>query len=165
MSAIADNATITIGMADFAASDASGKTNVIGDGVAVLGFVPDQGLTNRFALTVKVRLPIGFAGAEFPLEVALLDEAGQLAQLPGPAGIQPFRVAQVVQANSSREVYGQRIVDHVGVSVQAVFDFATGMPLPVSSLLTWRVQVDGDETRQWTYPFAVTGPLPGPVFG
>lgn len=86
-------------------------------------------------------------------------------QMPGEDGPQPFRIAQIVTANSPAGLFGQRISDHVGITLRAAFDFSNGLPLPVNSLCTWRIQLDGDESKFWTYAFAVAGPPPVPVFG
>jgi len=165
VSRIAETATVSLALADYASTDISGKTHIIGQGVAVIGWNPEMGVTSRFALIIDVRLPIEFSGAEFPLEIALLDEAGELALVPGPSGMQPLRVAQVVQGVADIPRLGQKVADHTGVHINVIFDLGTGVPLALHGLYTWRVQLDGDESRQWLHNFAVTGPPPGPVFG
>jgi len=165
VSEIAETAKVSISLADYGATDAAGKINIVGDGVAVLGYVPEAGLTNRFTLLVSVRLPTRLTPTEFPLEVALLDAAGNLAQVPGPAGSQPFRIAHVVQAQSGAAVYGQVVSDHIGVHVHLALDMSNGLPIAANGLYRWRVQLDGDEEHSWTYPFAVGGPPAAPVFG
>lgn len=167
MSDLAQNSEVGLVLADFASSDAGGKVNVVGAGIAVLGFDVNQGVSSRFTLWVNIRVPSRFCPAEFPVEVALLDEAGQLVALPGPVdGVtQPLRIGQVVQVEKSNAGLPLPVRDHIGGQVQMAFDFSNGLPLAIGGVYEWRVRIDGDDSIDWIYPFAVVGPPTGPVIG
>ncbi|WBU38189.1 hypothetical protein [Homoserinibacter sp. YIM 151385] len=165
MSEIAEAASATIVLSDFAAVDAVGKTNVIGAGVAMLGFEPQQGLTSRFTVWVEIWIPSNLCPAEFPVEVAFRDASGALVSLPGPTGLQPLRIAQVVTAERPSGLIPASSRDHIGSRVQMVFEFGNGLPVPFGANYSVQLQIDGDSSRQWLYPFAVGGPPPGPVMG
>lgn len=167
MSDIAKNCVVNLNLADFANTDGAGKVNVIGAGVSVLGVDVSQGLSARFTLWVNVQVPSSYCPAEFPVEVALLDGKGDLIALPGPVdgATQPLRIGQVVHVERPSATLSPGIRDHIGSQVQMVFDFSNGLPLAIGGLYEWRVRVDGDDTIEWRYPFAVAGPPPGPVIG
>jgi hypothetical protein len=165
MSAIADAATVELVLSDFASTDAAGKGNVIGAGVALLGINPQQGVTARFSLWASIHLPTNLCPAEFPVEFSLVDEVGDLVQLQGPTGDQPLRVAQIVQMERPNAPVSIALRDHIGSRTQVVFDFPGGIPLAPGGMYRWRLLIDGDSSHEWTYPFAVAGPPPGPVVG
>lgn len=167
MSEIARQATVELALADFAVSDPAGKVNVIGAGIAVVGFDPAQGLSSRFSLWISIHVPTKLCPAEFPVEVALVDAMGELVTLPGPADgtSQPLRIAQVVNVERPHAQLAAATRDHIGSRVEIVLDFSNGLPLAVGGTYEWRVRIDGDDTRTWSYPFAVTGPGQGPVIG
>lgn len=167
MSAVAEQASVTLVVSDFANTDAAGKLNVLGATVAVLGFDPMQALSSRFSLAVVVRVPGRLLPAEFTVEVALRS-GGELVQLPGPAGeTQPLRISQVVSLDrlGADRVPSPAVRDHVGASHTMVLDFNTGLPLVPGGLYEWQVRIDGDDSEVHAYPFAVVGPPPPPVFG
>lgn len=164
MSEIAENASVTILVADFANVDAAGKINLLGAGVAMVGFDPMQGLTSRFSIGVVIHVPTKFLPADFSFEISLVSQGGELVMLPGPAEAQPLRVAQPVSMDRPNVSSSPAIRGHIGSNHQAVLDFSNGLPLAVGGLYEWHVRIDGDVDRVWTYPFAVAGPQ-GPVFG
>ena len=165
MSEIAERASTEIIVADFAIVDQAGKSNIVGAGVALLGFDPQQGLTSRFSVWVSVVVPTSLCPVEFPVEIALVDAAGDLVQIPGPAGLQTLRIAQIVTAEkpSAQVAMAQR--DHIGARIQLVMDFGSGLPLTPGANYEWRVRVDGDESGQAVYAFGVWGATAGPVVG
>lgn len=165
MSEYAKLATVDLALTDFANTDSAGKGNLIGAGVAVVGFQAPQGLTARIALWVAVHLPTALCPAEFPVEISLLDGAGELFNLPGPSGDQPLRMAQIVTLEKPNLPIPVVQRDHIGSRSQIVVEFAGGLPLVPGQVYTWQVRLDGDVDRQWTYPFAVVGPQPSAVFG
>lgn len=166
MSEIAENAVVNLIVADFANDDGSGKINVLGKGVAILGFDARAGVTSRFTVAVDVWLPTRFAPAEFPVELALLEASGDLVAMPGPGGAQNLRIAQVVNIQRS-PMTPAASAEHIGSGSRINFnlDFSNGLPLVPNGRYIWRVQLDGDETRSWTYPLAVAGPGKGPIIG
>lgn len=165
MSAIAESALINFLMADFANTGADGKAYVNGGGVAIVGFDQNSGLTSRFSLFVDVLIPGKLAPAEFPVELALLNGMGNIVSTPSPVGPQAVRIAQVVNVDRLNGPYSSLIKDHVGTRAQIVIDFGNGLPLTPGEIYSWRVEVDGDDSAQRTYPFAVIGTPPGPVIG
>jgi hypothetical protein len=167
VSEIAQAATVSILVADFASNDAIGKGNIVGAGVAGLGFDPQQGLTSRFTLWISVHIPTSLCPAEFPLETALVDVNGQLVNLPGPFGSdgQPLRVAQLLQAEKPNMTFNAAQRDHLGSRMVVAIDFGSGLPLAPGGLYTWRIRLDGDDTRTWEYPIAVAGPPTAPIIG
>jgi hypothetical protein len=165
MSDIAERSSIEIIVADFAIVDSAGKSNLVGAGVAMLGFDPRQGLTNRFSLWVSILVPAVLCPVEFPLEIALVDSLGELVLLPGPVDRQVLRVAQIVTAEKPAAQIPMAQRDHIGSRVQLVLDFGSGLPLAPGSNYEWRVRLDGDEDHQKVYPFGVLGPGVGPVIG
>lgn len=166
MSEIAGAATVDILLADFANSDAVGKGNIVGSGLAVLG-LDQQGLTARFSLIVLVHLPDAHLPSEFPLEIALLDDAGQIISIPGavPGEPQMLRIAQIVTMEKpSLPMLPIAARIRLGARHQSVIDFANGLQL-TPGVYSWRVLLDGDESVEWRYNFAVPGPSSGLVVG
>jgi hypothetical protein len=165
MSEIAQHSVAEVIVADFAIVDTAGKSNLIGAGVALLGFDAQQGLTTRFSVWISVLVPTELCPAEFPVEVALVDAAGELVQMPGPAGPQPLRIAQIVTAEKPSAQVPMIQRNHIGSRVRLVMDFGSGLPLAPGSNYEWRVRLDGDEVQEVTYPFGVWGPGASPVLG
>lgn len=165
MSEIAANAKVNLAMADFAADDAAGKVNVIGKGVAVVGYNPQQNISTPFVLVCDVWLPTAQLPVEFPIEVALLDQAGEVVDLPTPAGTQKLRIAHVADMKYPTGPISNATSKHIGGRHNLTVNFNTGLPLAPNGLYTWRVEIDGDEDYKWTYPFAVAGPPSAPVLG
>lgn len=165
MSEIAERAKVSVVMADFANTDAAGKANIVGGGVAVVGFDPNTAITSSFTVWIDIWIPTSLTPTEFPVEVALIDSAGDVVGIPGPAGVQALRVAQVVQVERPMPQLPNVLRDHIGSRVQLVFQFGNGLPVRPGGAFTWRIQIDGDEDHQWNYPWAVVGAQPGPVIG
>lgn len=167
MSVIADNASIEVVVADFALAEPSGKVNILGAGVATLGFDPQQGITSRFSVVVFIHVPSNLLPAEYTLEIALYS-GGELVQLPSPFGgaSEALRIGQVVQqekANNPAMSVAQR--EHTGARHLSVIDLGNGLPLIPGGIYEWVVRIDGDEDSKVTYPFSVAGPPPAPVIG
>ncbi|NTW41771.1 MAG: hypothetical protein HGA44_18140, partial [Cellulomonadaceae bacterium] len=97
MSEIAAAAHVQATLCDFALSDAAGKVNIIGAGVAGLGYEPTSGTTTRFSLVVDISVPGEMCPLDFALEIALLDASGDIADVPGPAGPQKMRIGHMVR--------------------------------------------------------------------
>lgn len=164
MSEVARHSRVTILVSDFANSDMAGKVNVVGGTVAILGFDPMQGTTTRFSLTVITNVPSRLLPAEFSVEVTLMSN-GQPVLLPGVPEPQALRVAQPVTLGVGTSAPTALIRDHIGANHVTILDFGNGLPLAVGGVYEWHVRIDGDDEHVWTYPLAVAGPPPGPVFG
>ena len=155
------SAHITI--ADFVNVDAGGKANVIGGGVLLLGFDPQQGVTTPFAIFVRLVSPV--PTTDHPaVEIVLVDASGQPVQVPGPMGEnQAIRISQVIEF-SAPAVPGVHIPAGAIPSVsQFAINFSNGLPLAPGHSYSWRVQLDHDIVTSES--FYVPQPSPGPVIG
>lgn len=165
MSEVADDATVRLLIADYAAADAAQKLNVIGGGIAVIGFVPTTAQTAAFALVVWITVPVKHYNAECAVEIVLEDSGGSPVALPSPTGeSQIMRIGQVVRFEEPKLPPGvpRRAIR---ARTQWVVGFATGLPLPVGQRYVWRVKIDHQTRDNWTEEFVVPGPVPGPVIG
>jgi hypothetical protein len=165
VSEVADEATVRLLIADYAAADAAGKLNVIGGGITALGHVPNTGQTAPFALAVWVSVPPKHYNVECSVEIVLEDSTGNPVSLPGPTGAaQVMRVGQAVRFEEPTSPPG--IPRHTLRSrTQWVLAFATGLPLPVGQRYAWRVKIDHQTREDWIEEFVLPGPVPGPVIG
>lgn len=163
MSAIVESAVVSIQVADFANLDAVGKLNLLGGGVAGIGFDPGQGLTARFSLVVQVEVPSNLLPAECSIEVFLTSGA-EVVMAPGPVEPQAVRVSQNVTIDKALAFTGPAR-DHVPGRNVSVLDFNNGLPLAPGGHYEWHVRIDGDDSRVWSYQFVVAGPPAAPVFG
>lgn len=165
MSEIADVAIVKILVADYAATDAAGKLNVIGGYVNTLGYNARAGQTAPFTLVVTVEVPPTQYNAEASVEVVLEDDTGQVVSFPTPTGeARPMRVGQAVtftepstQSNVPRGIFPARM--------NWVMAFSNGLPLAAGNKYAWRVRVDGESRPEWGEVVYVPGMTPGPVFG
>lgn len=165
MSEIAEDATVRLLIADYAATDAAGKLNVIGGGVSSIGYVAQTGLTAAFAVVMSVAVPSKHLNAECSVELVLEDSTGAPVSLPGPAGqSQLLRIGQAIQFGEPKALPG---IPRLALPLrhQWVVAFSNGLPLPVGQLYVWRVKIDHDTRDIWTETFYVPGPVPGPVLG
>lgn len=165
MSEVAAAARLSLGVADFASIDESGKLNIIGGNVGFLGFDPMQGLTTRFTVWAHIALPHHILPAELSIELALLDDRGRVFEIGGPLGSQAVRMAQPITIDKSSAPVIPALREHMGSSHQMVVDFGSGLPLQPNGTYVWRLQIDGDEDFELRYPLGVAGPPPGPVIG
>lgn len=166
MSAIADTARVAVVLADYAQADAIQKVNVLGAGWQVTGIDPNTGNTAPQTLLVVVDISPDHAGENYALEAALYDDAGELVLVPGPTGqLIPLRIGQTVTAEPpvfpGRQVPPRLLWSHA----QMVLSFPGGLTLAVGRAYTWRVRIDGDDSRNWGATFFVTGPPAAPVLG
>ena len=165
MSDISEHAAVSVLMADYANVDESGKLNIIGGGLALLGFDPYQETTPRFCLVVTIDVTHEFVPADFVLEIALTDDGGVIS-LPTETGEeQPVRVANSISLERAQGMPTTRIRDHVGATNFTVLDFSNGLPLTPGVTYNWRVSIDGDTENSVGYPFAIPGAPDGPVMG
>jgi hypothetical protein len=166
MSEIADDARVTLLLADYAVADAVKKVNILGAGWQLAGLQQNTGMTSPQTVVVFVDLPPQHNNEQFAMSLTLLDESGQAVEVPGPTGEQqPLRISQLCKAEEP--VFpGQNVPSNVVFShLQWVVQFAGGIPLPPSQLYTWQVEIDGNAPKAWAASFYVPGPKPKPVLG
>lgn len=164
MSEVSHRANKSLILADYANLDAGGKLNIIGGGVAMVGFEPSQGVSTRITLVATIDVPGDLLPAEFSVEVMLMRD-GALVNLPGPAGPQPLRIGEVQTLERPQLPGPVALRDHVGARRIILLDFSNGLPLAPGGAYEWVVQVDGDEDNRVSYPFVVAPPPAYPVIG
>lgn len=167
VSHVAEHAVVSIQVADFAMADPGGKATIVGSGISVLTHTSGKPSTTRFSVVVEIEVPYDLLPQDFPIEIALVDGAGGLVS---PGGSQPLRIAQMAAVERPQRSAGLHYPrESLRGRTRLVVDFAQGLPLPAGAAYSWRVMVDGDATRTWTYPFAVatSGAVAGeaPVIG
>ncbi|OAN37435.1 hypothetical protein [Microbacterium sp. H83] len=153
----------SITLADYVNIDGGGKANLIGAGIALLGFDPQQGVTTPFAL--YVRLISAMPTTDQPaVEILLVDASGQPVMLPGPMGEgQAMRISQNVEFPPPAAP-GVTIPSGALPSVaQFAINFANGLPLAPGHSYSWRVQLDHDVIGSES--MFIPLPAPGPVLG
>lgn len=166
MSDIADDARVSLVLADYAAADAVNKVNVIGAGWQVASLQPETGLTPPQSLVVLVDFLPRHYREQFALTVVLLDDVDAPVEVPGPTGEpQALRISQLVKAEEP-SFQGTSVPRNMVPShIQVVINFPGGLPLAPGRLYTWQVDIDGDAKPGWRASFFVAGPPPGPVIG
>lgn len=166
MSAIASAAAVSLDVADYAAKDTANKVNIVGGGLDLVLFQSASGLCAPFTLVVTVRVPPPYYNEACSLEIILEDASGGVVELPGPLGdSRKMRVGQALtfdEPNFAKMNVPRRVM---WSRVRVLLHFATGLPLAVGQVYTWRVRIDGESKDYWTYTFAVPGPTARPVLG
>lgn len=167
MTELRDTARVAVVLADYAATDAINKVNILGAGWAVAGRDLASGAVPPQTLVVFIDVPPPFYGQDFTVSLQLMDQAGQVVQLPGPVGEpQALRVAQIVRAEEPVTPAGSNIPKGVLWShSQIIFSLPNGLPLPPNQLYTWTIEIDGEHRDVWAVSFYVPGPPPPPVIG
>lgn len=163
MSDLGQSVNVSLTIADFVNSDPSGKVNVVGGGVQVVGYDVESGTTTPFAVMVEIRLPVGAFDREFAFELMLRRDDGNVVELPNPAGPQKMRIAQNMKAE--RPQTGGALAATLPPTMRFVMNLANGLPLRVDSAYYWEVRIDGETKDQWRAHFMVPGSNPGIVFG
>lgn len=165
MSQLAEDARVTLLIADYVGVDASNKVNALGAGFTMTGVNP-TGLTPPMHLVVLIDIPSKYAGQDFALLLELRDDkAGKAVQVTGPNGtLEALRIQQVARGDRP-QVQGAHVPDSVPVRVQVAMAFPGGLPLAANNSYTWRVELDGQHRKGWDVTFHVLGPPPPPVFG
>lgn len=165
MSDVSEVASVRILLADYAASDAASKLNVIGGGVTVLGFVPAMNQTAPFTVVVTVSVPPSHYNHECALELVLEDALGNPVSLPGPTGeAQIMRVGQLIKFEEPKTQTGIPR-GSLRSRHQWVLGFSIGLPLALGQRYIWRVKIDHETRDDWTEEFFLPGPNPGLVVG
>lgn len=153
----------TIAIADFVNVDASGKANLIGAGVSLIGLDPQQGASTPFGLYVRLVSPVPIRDRP-AVEIVLVDASGQPVVVPGPTGEpQAMRFSQLVDFPAPA-VPGVSIpAGAVPSASQFAINFASGLPLEPGRSYTWRVQIDRDviASESFYVPHAATRPIFG----
>lgn len=166
VSELSESATVRLQLADFASADPQNKINLIGGGLSLIGFNPQVGLSQPFALVVWVTVPAKFYDAEATVEIVLEDSGGGLVALPAPVGAaQPLRIGQAVTFEKPNFAPAYVPPGQMPARAQWVLNFNTGLPLPPGQRYVWRVRVDTETQASWVEEFFVPGAAPGPVIG
>ncbi|ANG85772.1 hypothetical protein [Microbacterium aurantiacum] len=150
-------------LADFANIDQSGKLNVVGGGISLIGYEFQQGTTTPF--TVYVRVVARVPRTDRPaLEIVLADASGDPVQIPSPTGeLQTMRIAQNVEL-AAPSLPGVSIPPGaIPSSAAFAINFSNGLPLAPGHSYSWRVQIDHDVIASESFYIPV--PDPGPVLG
>lgn len=165
MSAASEAARLTIIVADFINTDTAGKINILGGGVALIGFDPLQGITNRFAVYAHADFPASVLPADVSVELALMIGEEVVVTAGGPIGPQAIRVAQTPTVDRANLPIPVHLRDHVGGSTNVILDFGNGLPLQPNTNYEFRFQIDGDADNELRYPLSIVGPPASAVVG
>ena len=166
MSAIADTARVAVLLADYAQADTVQKINMLGAGWQVTGLDPSTGITAPQTLVVMIDIAPPHAGETYALEAALYDDGGDLVLVPGPTGnLIPLRIGQSVTAEPPVFPGRQVPKGSLWAHQQMVLSFPGGLALAAGRAYTWRVRIDGDESRDWGITFFVAAAPASPVIG
>jgi hypothetical protein len=163
--ALAQDAQVSVLLADYIGLDAAGKINALGAGFTVTGVA--NGLTPPQHVAALIDVPSSYAGQDFALSVQLRDETvGRLVQVPGQSGLlEALRMQQVARAERPNAGPGVHLPQTMFARVQVALAFPMGLPLVVGNYYAWQVEIDGQSQPHWQARFYVAGPPPGPVFG
>lgn len=161
MSDLAAEADLAIWLADFATLDPQGKLNLLGGGVSILGFDPMQGVTARFTVVGRVRIPVKYTPTDVPVELSLLDEVGEVVSIGVPTP-QPLRIAQVAKIEKPNVVGMPSLPPELPAQHIVILDIA-GLPLQPGRTYAWSLRVDGDEENAKRQAFMVAGLSAPPI--
>lgn len=162
--ALADEAQVTLLLADYIGIDAGGKINAIGAGVQILGW--QDGKTAPHHLAVWINVPSKRVGAKFTLSIELRNmDANEVVSVPGPLG-QPeaMRVQQLATVERPT-IPGMHLPDSISSRIQVALNFVTGLPLSAGHNYRWRLEIDGQHRKGWVTDFYVPEGPALPVFG
>ncbi len=166
MSEISEAALVNLLLADYAATDAVGKLNVIGAGIAFVGEQPG-GASAPFYVVVSISVPAKFAGTDFVLSIDLWNATtGGPVNVPSDdqGGLQPLRAQQVVTLPIVQAHPGFKTPPDCRATTTVAMGFPNGLPLPAGNTYDFRVQIDG-QLMQNSIRFHRLAPDPGPIFG
>lgn len=164
MSEIADNATVTVFVADYASFD--GKLSAIGIGFDMTHLEPDTGNTAPQTVVARITVPPQHYHDEMAVAVGLYNDAGDLVMLPGPVGeAQGLRISQVLKFEVPNTGANNVPRGALPSSANIVLSFPTGLPLEAGRLYRWMVELDGDLRPERSAAFFVVSPPVGPVIG
>jgi hypothetical protein len=175
---LAQELRVTLVLADYANTDASGKVNLIGGGWQITNIMPN-GMTGPQYLLTLIDVPARHLGEEFATGWSLFDEkTGSVVRMPaappgqvvppGPSGLgaptQALRVQQLVKAEKPSIPNLHLPPDFQG-RIQTILAFPEGLPLSPNGQFSWRLEVDGTHLKHWRVTFITAGPPPPPVIG
>ena len=155
MSEVASSAHVHMTLAVYASIDASGKINIIGGGITVLGIDAAAGVAAPHAIVAVVTFRTEFIGESPPVELALEHDDGSIVAIPGAIG--PFGEPQLLRVGAADPLKAP--VSMVGANVpydairpraQFVMHFGNGLPLAPGRGYTWRIKVDHDTRDEWS---------------
>lgn len=162
MSEASDSISAFVFLADYIASDpGTGKLNVVGGNVSLVGFDSQAGVTTGFCVGVILRGDNKLNGEEFTFEIVLVDSKDQPVELPGPAQPQVMRIGQNMKFNANPEFAKKGIQ----VEENLVIGFMTGLPLRPGETYTWIVRIDGERCEGGKAVFHVPSASSTPVVG
>jgi hypothetical protein len=166
VSAIAETARVALVLADYAQNDTSNKAYILGAGWQVTSLQPTTGQTAAQAVVVIIDVNPEHYDEQFAVEVTLHDDANEVVQTPGPTG-EPtaLRVSQVLKAEKPSTPGHFVPPKALWARVQVTLNFPAGLPIQAGRSYTWRVRIDGDDSRTWDASFHVAGPPPSTVIG
>lgn len=166
MSVVSEHAAISLMIADYAqVAPESGKLNVLGGEVTIVGFDPLQGLTARFSVVMSVAVPAEFLPEDCSVELALY-QGGSAVVVPGPVENQAVRVGQSITLDRNASPHLPQVLrNHLNGATIVVVDFSNGLPLRPGEAYEWVARIDGDMDRAVVLPFAVPGLPASPVIG
>ncbi len=166
---VAATSTATVLIADFASTDAGGKLNVVGGGIAVTTAMPMPGLPQLVippqCVVVLITVTPEHTNERFAVTLTLEDENARPLTVPDPAGGpgQPLRLQQLVSAPPVT-VPGVPVNKLPG-QIQVIINLGQGIPVPPGQMWTWVLEIDGNRKPEWRRSFYVLhGPTP-PVLG
>ena len=168
MSEVFEQASVSLILADFAVADQLGKLQMVGGGLQLIGRDHTTGISAAFALVVSLTFPPELFNEQYAFEVVLEDEKGSPIELAEAAAVPNSRVMrfgqtlQIEEPNFRGSGVPRRALP---TRSHVVLYFNTGLPLPPGQVLIWRARIDGESSPEWTVPFFVPGPPPGPVLG
>jgi len=171
VSEVSEDAIVRILIADYASTDAAGKLNLIGGGLAVIGVQGPQlggseGNTAPFGLFVSLAVGPRLYGSECAAELILEDESDQVVAVPTPdsKGSQPMRIAQNIVFEEPNLPRGSPRVPRnvLPAKVQWVLMFPGGLTLTPGTAFHWRVKIDHESRPDWVEQFFVPA-APGPI--
>lgn len=170
MSDAYDTVKVTLLLADYIAVDATGKLNVIGGNIQMVGYNPNTALTGPFACAALLEFPHALVQEAPAIELVLEDEAGIPVPMPNPAG--PDAPPQYVRLGNAAPLSEPAFPPGVfvpkgtvGPRAQIVLYFQNGLPLTPGRSYAFRIRVDSETRSHWALTFFVPGPMPGPVIG
>jgi hypothetical protein len=161
---LADEARVSLMLADFANADATGKLNIIGGGWQVTARL-STGMTPPICVIARVEVPASHYGEQIAWSMSLLGEAGDVVSLPGPSGeLQALRIQQLAKVEKPNVPGLFLPPNSLRSQVQVVLNFSGGLLLAPGAY-SWLFEIDGNEEPHWNIEFVVLGPPAQPVIG
>lgn len=168
MSAVSDAAVVRITIADYVANDASGKLNMIGGGLSVIGVPTVKDATEAtttntapFGIAVSVAVDPDHYGATCDVQIVLEDLDGHPVQLSagGPMkddDLTTVHVREEIRFPTPAFAEQLRVPEGaVRARWAGAVMFPAGLPLPPDNTYVWRVLIDSETRTDWTEPFFV----------